>query len=172
MQNPSRLGRTFYTRDVLEVARDLVGKDLVVLDSIGNIKRYEILETEAYRGEEDIACHASKGRTNRTEVMYRQGGLIYMYFIYGMYWMMNIVAGEENKPQAVLIRSVNGYNGPGKLTRGLAIDRTFYGEDLTISQRIWIEKRDRKCRLISEPRVGIDYAGEPWKSLPWRFIKK
>ena len=172
MQNPSRLSRTFFTRDVLEVARDLVGKDLVVSESDGVAKRFEILETEAYRGEEDIACHASKGRTNRTEVMYREGGLIYMYFIYGMYWMMNVVAGKENNPQAVLIRGVKGYDGPGKLTRGLGIDRTFYGEDLTLSQRIWIETKDRDCSIITGPRIGINYAGEPWKSLPWRFTKK
>lgn len=172
MQNTSRLSRTFYTRDVLEVARDLIGKDLVVSGQDGISGRFEILETEAYRGEEDIACHASKGKTSRTEVMYREGGLVYMYFIYGMYWMMNIVAGERNNPQAVLIRAIEGYNGPGKLTRDLGIDGTFYGEDLTVSQRIWLEKIGRKCNIITGPRIGIDYAGEPWKSRPWRFVKK
>ena len=171
MHNRIRLDRTFFTRDVLKVARDLVGKDLVVLDADRVARRYEILETEAYRGEEDMACHASKGRTKRTEVMYRQGGMIYMYFIYGMYWMMNVVAGEENSPQAVLIRAVKGFSGPGKLTRELRIDGTFYGEDLTLSQRIWVEKRFTKCEIGTGPRIGIGYAGEPWKSLPWRFIK-
>ena len=172
MITPSRQDRTFFTRDVLEVARDLVGTDLVLVHPGGIVRKYEILETEAYRGELDMACHASKGRTNRTEVMYGEGGRIYMYLIYGMYWMMNFVAGEKNDPQAVLIRAVTGFNGPGKLTRALGIDRTFYGEDLTSSDRIWIEHQGRKCIISTLPRIGIDYAGEPWKSMLWRFCKE
>ena len=97
-------------------------------------------EVEAYRGSEDRACHASKGRTPRTEIMYHEGGRLYVYLIYGMYWMLNVVTGGENDPQAVLIRGVENFPGPGKLTRSFGIDRTFYGEDLTISERIWFEE--------------------------------
>ena len=171
MKDSSRLDRAFYIRDVLEVAPDLIGKDLVITGTDGSVSKFEIIETEAYRGKEDIACHASKGKTVRTEVMYRDGGRIYMYFIYGMYWMLNVVAGKEDNPQAVLIRAVDGYDGPGKLTRGLNIGRDFYGEDLTVSERIWIENRNRKISITTSPRIGIDYAREPWKSLPWRYIK-
>ncbi len=163
-----RLTRSFFIRDVLEVAPGMVGSILVVQhgDTFG---RYSISETEAYRGSDDRACHAARGRTRRTEVMYHKGGLIYMYFVYGMYWMLNVVAGDEGDPQAVLIRGVTGYNGPGKLTRGLAIDGSFYGEDLCTSERIWLEKGIDEPVVRSGPRVGIDYAGEPWKSMPWRF---
>jgi DNA-3-methyladenine glycosylase len=131
--------------------------------------KYIITEVEAYRGAEDKACHASKGRTQRTAVMYREGGKVYVYFVYGMYWMLNIVAGEENNPQAALIRGIEGFNGPGKLTRGLNINGSFYGEDLTISDRIWIEDTGRTCIYKTGPRIGIGYAGKPWKDKPWRY---
>jgi DNA-3-methyladenine glycosylase len=117
-----------------------------------------------------MACHASKGRTGRTEVMYSEGGRLYVYFVYGMYWMLNIVTGPENDPQAVLIRSVNGHNGPGRLTRDLGISGNFYGEDLISSDRIWIEDTGIKCRYVTTPRVGIDYAGVPWTDKPWRYV--
>ena len=134
--------------------------------------RYTILEVEAYRGKEDLACHASKGRTNRTEIMYHEGGKIYVYLIYGMYWMLNFVTGEQDIPQAVLVRAIEGYDGPGKLTRELQIDRSFYGEDLTTSSRIWLEHSNGRYDITSGERIGIDYAGEPWKSKPWRFVGK
>lgn len=165
-----RLDREFYTRDVLKVAPELLGKNLVVRLSDSSLLKFEIEEVEAYRGEEDRACHASKGRTKRNNVMYDLGGKVYVYFVYGMYWMLNFVTGKENNPQAVLIRGLNSLNGPGRLTRHLGINGEFYGEDLTISDRIWVEKSTKKYSYITKPRVGIDYAGDPWKDMPWRFI--
>jgi DNA-3-methyladenine glycosylase len=165
------LQREFYTRDVLYVAPDLLGKYLVLKLSDGSCGRFTIIEVEAYRGEEDMACHASKGRTARTEVMYAEGGRVYIYFVYGMYWMLNIVTGPENDPQAALIRGVEGHAGPGKLTRDLGITGILYGEDLVCSDRIWIEDGGIKCNYIATPRIGIGYAGDQWKDKPWRFVK-
>jgi DNA-3-methyladenine glycosylase len=167
-----RLDRNFFIRDVLEVAPELPGKELVRQFDDGSVFRHTILEVEAYCGKEDLACHASKGRTNRTEIMYHAGGKIYVYLIYGMYWMLNFVTGEPDVPQAVLIRAVEGFDGPGKLTRGLRIDGSFYGEDLTTSNRIWLEHSAIKYNVISTKRIGIDYAGEPWIYKPWRFVGK
>jgi DNA-3-methyladenine glycosylase len=167
-----RLGRDFYCRDVLEVAPELIGKKVVRIFPDGSRGEFMVTETEAYRGEEDRACHASRGRTPRTEVMYRQGGHVYMYLIYGMYWMLNVVTALKDKPQAVLIRGIMDANGPGKLTRLLQLDRGFYGEDLVHSERIWIELGSGFAEVDSTPRIGIDYAGDPWKDLPWRFLIK
>jgi DNA-3-methyladenine glycosylase len=165
-----RLHREFYTRDVLDVAPDLLGKDLIIKLPDGSYGRFCINEVEAYRGEEDRACHAFRGRTRRTKVMYAAGGMVYVYFVYGMYWMLNIVTSTEDEPQAVLIRGVEGHNGPGRLTRNLGITGDFYGEDLTLSDRIWIEDSKKSSDYIAAPRIGIDYAGDPWKDKPWRFV--
>ena len=132
--------------------------------------RYMVTEVEAYRGSEDKACHASKGRTARTEIMYHEGGRLYVYLIYGMYWMLNVVTGGENNPQAVLIRGVENLPGPGKLTRSFGIDRTFYGEDLTISDRIWFEDSGVKPIIKTGERIGIDYAGEYWRIKALAFL--
>lgn len=166
----NRIQRDFFIQDVLKVAPELLGKNLVrKIDD--QIERYLITEVEAYRGETDLACHASKGRTPRTEIMYHNGGLVYVYLIYGMYWMLNIVTSANEIPQAVLIRGISGFDGPGKLTKKLHIDKSFYGEDLISSDRIWIEENKDFNDFIIEttPRIGIDYAGE-WKHKPWRFI--
>lgn len=168
MEYGLRLKREFYTRDVLDVAPDLPGKNLVTCID-GSLVRLMITEVEAYRGSEDKACHACKGRTARTEILYHGGGRVYVYFIYGMYWMLNFVTGGIDNPQAVLIRGLGPYNGPGKLTKALGIDRSFYGEDLTTSGRIWVEETGIKPEIRTGPRIGVDYAGEYWKSLPWRF---
>jgi len=165
-----RLPRAFYQRDVLEVAPQLLGQHLVRMGPEGRRSTYVITETEAYRGEEDLACHASKGRTPRNEVMYGEGGHLYMYLIYGMYWMMNVVTGPAGTPQAVLFRGIREANGPGKLTRLLGVDRGFYGEDLVSSERIWIEEAGAVPEYTTAPRVGIDYAADPWKSKAWRFL--
>ncbi len=169
---PERLDSNFFIRDVLDVAPELPGKKLVRQFDDESLLRYTILEVEAYRGKEDLACHACKGRTKRTEVMYHAGGKIYVYLIYGMYWMLNFVTGEQDNPQAVLIRAIEGFDGPGKLTRGLQIDRSFYGEDLATSSRIWLEHSTTKYNVVNKKRIGIDYAGEVWKNKPWRFVGK
>ena len=164
-----RLQGDFFIRDVLYVAPGLIGKNLVIRLSDGGYGRYLVTEVEAYKGSEDRACHASKGRTARTEIMYHAGGRLYVYLIYGMYWMLNVVTGGEDNPQAVLIRGVETLPGPGKLTRSFGIDRTFYGEDLTISDRIWFEETGVNPIIKTGERIGIDYAGEYWKTRPWRF---
>jgi DNA-3-methyladenine glycosylase len=172
MKRGKRLLRGFFNRDVLCVAPELIGKILVIRSGDNKILRYRITETEAYRGGEDRACHASRGRTARTDAMFREGGKIYVYFVYGMYWMLNFVTGQENNPQAVLIRGIEGYDGPGKVARALGIDRSFYGEDLTTSGRIWIEDTGFSPAIKAGPRIGINYAGDPWKNKPWRYFIK
>ena len=169
MHEGLRLTRDFFTRDVLEVAPGLLSKVLVIMNPDGTPAKYPISETEAYRGEEDLACHASKGRTARTEVLYHEGGRLYVYLVYGMYWMINVVAGPEDFPQAALIRGLAGCTGPGRLTRLLGIDKSYNDEDLVTSGRIWIEESGIAPVYITSPRIGIDYAGEYWKSRPWRF---
>ena len=167
-----RLGREFYRQDVLEVAPRLLGQHMVRVGEDGIKSTYVITETEAYRGGEDRACHASKGRTPRTEVMFGDGGHLYMYLIYGMYWMLNVVTGEENVPQAVLFRGLREASGPGRLTRLIHVDDDFYGEDLVTSDRIWVEDNGIRADYSAAPRIGIDYAGDPWKDMPWRFLLK
>ncbi|MBP7508229.1 MAG: DNA-3-methyladenine glycosylase [Prolixibacteraceae bacterium] len=166
-----KLGTDYFKGEVLEIAPDLVGKILVRCFDTGEIKRYRITETEAYRGEEDLACHASKGRTPRTEMMYHEGGKIYVYLIYGKFWLLNIVTGDIDYPAAVLIRRVEGIDGPGKIGTELKIDKSFYGEDLNTSSRIWIEDDGYKCNYNCSFRIGIDYASVEWSEKLWRFFK-
>ena len=163
-----KLSSSFFQRDVLIVAPELLGKILVRQFEDGHIERYCITEVEAYRGEEDLACHAAKGRTSRTEVMYRAGGKIYVYLIYGMYWMLNFVTGEEDNPQAVLIRGLETISGPGRVGRKLALNGSFYGEELP-SPRIWLEDAQEQAQYKTTPRIGVDYAGE-WAKKEWRFV--
>ena len=168
MPEQQRLSRKFYTRDVLRVAPELLGKYLV-LENNGQIERYIISEVEAYNGTEDRACHASKGRTGRTEVMFEEGGHLYIYLIYGIYYMLNIVTSVRDHPQAVLIRGLKEIPGPGRLTKKLGIDSSYNFESLVTSGRIWLEKGMEVKEFFTGPRIGIDYAGEPWISKQWRF---
>jgi DNA-3-methyladenine glycosylase len=170
MTSGKRLSRDFYIRDVLDVAHELPGKNMVIRLRNGSLDRFRVTEVEAYRGAEDKACHAFKGRTARNEIMFHEGGRLYIYLIYGMYWMLNVVTGEKNNPQAVLIRGVENYPGPGRLTKSLGIDKSFYGEDLVLSERIWIEDPGLVFTVKNGPRIGIDYAGEYWKTRPWRYF--
>jgi DNA-3-methyladenine glycosylase len=165
-----RLSSDFYKNNALWLAENLLGKTLVRCFDDGRIEKYIITETEAYGGEEDLACHASKGKTARTEVMYHAGGEIYVYLIYGIYWMLNFVSGQENEPQAVLIRGLKGIDGPGRVGKTLKLDKSFYAESLLTSNRIWLEDAPAAISFKTAPRVGIDYAGEIWKNKPWRFI--
>jgi len=165
----TRLPADFYLRDVLEVAPELLGKMLVRRFDDGRIERYRITETEAYRDIEDLACHASKGRTPRTEIMFQEGGTIYVYLIYGQYWMLNLVTGFEGDASAVLIRGIEGFSGPGRVGRELQLDRSFYGENLINSSRLWIEDGAPAVEIQISKRIGIDYSGE-WKDKLWRFF--
>jgi len=168
----NRLNAHFYQQDAVTVAEKLLGKILIRVFDDGTTLHYRITETEAYLGEEDKACHASKGRTARTDIMYCDGGKIYVYLIYGMYWMLNVVTDTENHPQAVLIRGIDRIIGSGKVGRELKIDKSFYGEDLLGSYRIWIEDAPDESDFSTAPRIGIDYAGEEWRNKAWRFILK
>lgn len=166
-----RLTNAFFQREALDIAPLLLGKKLIrVIDGVK--QEYLITEVEVYLGEEDTACHASRGRTERTEVMYAKGGVIYVYLIYGMYWMLNFVTGKEDHPQAILIRAVKNINGPGRVGKVLHLDKSFYGEDLATSNRIWVEDTLQKVDFTTAPRIGINYASEVWRSKPWRFTLK
>jgi DNA-3-methyladenine glycosylase len=169
MDRGKRLPEDFFIRDVLNAAPELIGKILVISTDDGGLRKYMITETEAYRGYEDKSCHASHGKTKRNEIMFHAGGRVYVYFVYGMYWMLNFVTGEKDDPQAALIRGIEGFNGPGKLTKELGINKSFYGENLAISDRIWVEDNGLKPSFKTGPRIGVDYAGEIWKNKPWRY---
>lgn len=172
--NRQILSRTYFSRPTVEVARSLIGKYLVRENGKGTIAG-KIIEVEAYVGPQDKACHASKGRTQRTDVLFGPPGISYVYLIYGMYHCLNVVTEREEFPAAVLIRAieVDGalIDGPGRLCRALAIDRTLNRVDLTTGEGLWFE--DRGGRVLSRhvgahPRIGVDYAGD-WAQKPYRF---
>lgn len=165
-----KLNEEFFNRDALEVAPNLIGKIIARKLNDGTILRERIAETEVYRGEEDLGCHASKGRTKRTELLYGESGIIYVYLCYGMHWLMNVITGEREQPQGVLFRCGTVKNGPAKLTKYLQIDGSFNGEKICGNDRVWIEDDGFCPKITTAPRVGIDYAGEYWKNVKWRYI--
>ena len=159
-----RLGYAFFHRPCVEVAEDLVGKILV-----HNGQRLRISETEAYCGEADTACHASKGRTKRTEVMYGEAGHAYIYLCYGIHWLLNIVSGEKEQPEAVLIRACLEAPGPGRLTKKLGITGMLNGISIVDSEELWIEDDGFRCTVARDKRVGIGYARQEDQDRLWRF---
>ena len=174
MMIPKTLPRTFFNRPTLAVARSLVGK-YVVRENESRTITGRIIEVEAYVGSQDKACHASKGRTARTEVLFGPPGISYVYLIYGMYHMLNVVAERAEFPAAVLIRAieVDGelIDGPGKLCRELGIDRSLHRLDMTHGSQLWFEDRGERVsrkQVGTFPRIGVDYAGA-WAKKPWRF---
>ncbi len=168
------LPRVYFNRPTLSVARSLIGKYLVrSID--GRMLAGKIVEVEAYVGPQDKACHASKGRTQRTEVLFGPPGVAYVYLIYGMYHCLNVVTEREEFPSAILIRAIeiDGelIDGPGRLCRALQIDRCLNRVDLTTCESLWFEDRGilvERGDVGAHPRVGVDYAGE-WAKKPWRF---
>jgi DNA-3-methyladenine glycosylase len=195
-----RVEREFYTRDTLTVAQELLGKYIV--RKIG--KKFlvgKIVETEAYIGPKDRASHSFKWKvTKRNLAEFLEGGHIYIYLCYGMYWQLNITTSKNCIPECVLIRALEPVkdlktqnskvktalqnsklfkklkslpNGPGKLSRWLKLDKSFYGEDLVTSKRIWLEEEGKlsDSKIARTKRIGIDYAG-PWKHKLWRFYIK
>ncbi len=186
------LKRDFYDRPALTVARELLGCRLVRIQS-GRRLAGLITETEAYQGEEDLGCHASAGKTPRTAVMYGPPGYAYIYFTYGMHWLLNAVTDSEGTPAAVLIRAIQpvegeeemtsnrprnagrrGWtDGPAKLTQALKIDGGLNYADLCSEKTpLWIESGETiEDELITRtPRVGLNSVPEPWRSIPWRFM--
>jgi DNA-3-methyladenine glycosylase len=164
--------KTFRDRGATVVARALLGKFLVRRLPDGGEDARMILETEAYSGERDLACHARAGRTARTEVLYRESGIWYVYLCYGIHEMLNLVVGPADWPAAVLIRGVEGAIGPGRVTKALAIDRRLNAVAATPESGLWLEDRGvRVPRALVEvtPRIGVDYAGPIWSQKHWRF---
>lgn len=164
-----RLGREFFLRDALEVAPELVGKTLVSSLPGAQERRLVITETEVYRGVEDSACHAHRGRTKRTEMLYRPGGAVYVYLCYGIHWLLNVITGPEDFPQGVLIRACEGFEGPGKLTKYLGITGAQNGIDICSSPLLRIEDEGRMVNITTDKRVGIAYAEEADREMLWRF---
>ena len=160
-----RLPYEFFHRPCDVVARELVGK-VIVHKGL----RLRISETEVYWGESDTACHASKGRTKRTEVLYAKAGTIYVYLCYGIHWLMNIVTGEEGDPQAVLIRACVEAPGPGKLTKKLGITGEYNRQSIPETEELWIEDDGFSCQTRTDTRVGIGYASQEDQARLWRFI--
>lgn len=164
-----RLNPDYFKLPATELAPLLLGK-LLCVSKDGVVSVIRITETEAYFGEEDTACHAHKGRTPRTEILYSAGGRVYVYLCYGIHSLMNIISGEEGHPEGVLIRGVEGYNGPGKLTKHLGIDRTFNNMNVIDSDVIWISDDGYvPKKILTSARIGIDYASEEFRYKPWRF---
>ena len=158
-------------RGTLRHARNLLGKYLVRSDRMGETA-WMITEVEAYDGERDQACHARFGRTARSEMLYRRGGIWYVYLCYGVHEMLNLVVGPADWPAAILIRGVDGITGPGRVTKALRIDRRLNGQPASPDSGLNLEDRGLRVpkRLITRtPRIGIDYAGEVWAGKPWRF---
>lgn len=168
---PAHLGAGFYTRDVLAVAPDLLGKLLCRRHPDGQVEARAITEVEIYRGEEDSACHARAGRTRRTAVMYQDGGVAYVYLCYGVHHLINVVTGPRDMPQAALIRGVEGAPGPGRLTKALGIDLAFNGTSLLGSGDLWLagSVSSSPPSINSGPRIGIGYATHEDQVRPWRL---
>jgi DNA-3-methyladenine glycosylase len=169
----AKLPLGFYQANADVVAQALLGKHLLV--KLGHIlQRSRIVETEAYMGTQDLASHASKGRTKRTEILFGPAGKIYVYLIYGMYDMFNIIVSEENDPQAVLIRAVEplenltgSTNGPGKLCKSLVITRKHNGMSV-LGSEVWLEEGPKPKCIVTTTRIGVGYAQE-WAKKPLRF---
>ena len=169
MTATAALPTSFYARNAETVALDLLGKTLVFND-----KRLRIAETEAYVGTHDLACHASKGRTARTEVMFGPPGRAYLYLIYGMYELFNVITGMDGDAQGVLIRAgepltnvAGKTDGPGKLTRALGLTRAYNRHDLT-KVPLTLTEGPPPQQIVATSRIGVDYAGS-WKNAPLRF---
>lgn len=165
------LKQDYFKQKTTKVAKNLIGKYLVRKQDKEKIA-LEIKETEAYIGPEDKASHAYNGKTERNKIMYAEGGHIYIYLIYGIHYMLNIVTESEGYPTAVLIRAAGEYDGPGKLTKALSInDKHLHEKRVSQKNKLWIEDRNNQIKhnnIESKPRVGIDYADE-WAKKPLRF---
>lgn len=168
------LGEEFFKRDTLTVAEELLGKFLMRRFENGEEVAFMITETEAYDGPDDKACHAYRGRTPRTEVMFGPAGHWYIYFVYGIHWMLNIVTGEVGYPAAVLLRGAGDISGPARLTKRLDITKAQNARLAVRETGLWIEDRGivvPKRDIVRTPRIGVAYAGE-WRDMPYRFLLK
>ncbi len=172
------LPTAFFNRPAPKVARDLIGCYLVVRRG-GKIRRFRVTEAEAYDGFDDLASHAARGLTQRNQIMFREAGHIYVYFVYGMHWMLNVVTGPAGYPAAVLLRGAESsdgktlYDGPGKLTKALGIAGDLNGTTLSRQNGLWVEppKADApRPKIAATPRIGVAYAGPVWSKKAYRFV--
>ncbi len=171
----------FYARPAEVVAPSLLGATLRVVGRDGVVRSGRIVETEAYVGPHDLACHAAKGRTRRTEVMFGRAGHAYVYLVYGLHELFNVVTGADGEAQAVLVRALEPApgtrglgdagrgDGPGRLTRLLDIDRRLLGAPLD-RPPLTLHPGRPPPRVVATPRVGVDYAGREWADAPLRFV--
>lgn len=176
------LKKEFFKKPAVEVAESLLGK--VLVRKIGKkTLAVKITELEIYDGFEDKASHASRGKTERNKIMFEEGGYFYVYLIYGMYWMINIVVGKKDHPSAILLRggevvteSKNNFlDGPGKLSRFLKIDKKFDRKLATLKNNLWFEDwgiKVSKNKIKRTARIGVNYAGSYWSNKKWRFLIK
>lgn len=175
-----RFAEEAFESDPVTVARELIGAWLWRVLPDGRRVGGQIIETEAYWGEQDLACHARFGRTSRSMPLYGKPGGAYIYLIYGMYWMLNVVTEPENTPSAVLIRALQPTaetacldrwccRGPGKLCRALEITGGLLGADMINGEKIWLEQPTTPFAFATSPRIGVQYAGA-WAQQPWRFF--
>jgi DNA-3-methyladenine glycosylase len=193
MTENSILPVSFYDRDALDVARALLGKHLVRVENGARISGV-ITETEAYRGVEDLGCHAHSGKTKRNEVMFGPPGVAYVYFTYGMHWCLNFVTGSDGFPAAVLIRAVEPLegldliaarragrkreiwcDGPAKLTQAFGVTGAQNGADLCCpGNGLFVEEweSDAAVAILTTPRIGLNNVPEPWRGMPWRFSSR
>ncbi len=167
------LRHSFFNRSSVEVAQDLLGKYLV-RDIDGRKEKYKIIETESYEGFEDKASHAHRGKTPRNAPMFAGPGTIYVYFTYGIHWMLNITCGKAGHPSAVLVRGLEGTSGPARLTKKLSIDKKLNGKMLGRASGLWIEEDNaaigKRVRVRKTPRIGILSSGPYWSKRLLRFV--
>ena len=164
-----RIDPDFYRLRAPEAAPFLLGKILCRRTPEGILRR-RITETECYFGTDDTACHAHRGRTPRTEILYREGGFSYVYLCYGIHSLFNIITGQKDFPEGVLIRGIAGCSGPGKLTKFLSIDRSLNDLDMRSSDLLWLEDDRFQPQFRTDRRVGIGYASQEDQERQWRFI--
>jgi DNA-3-methyladenine glycosylase len=164
------LNKKFFQQTALVIAPILVGKVLVRKLDTGEIVRLRITETEIYYGWEDAACHSRFGKTNRNAVMFEEGGYAYIYLCYGLHHLLTVITGPKDHPEGVMIRAAENLKGPGLVTRKMQITMQLNWHDMTRKDKLWIEDDGFVCDHITKPRVGINYATEPYKSIPWRFV--
>ncbi len=166
----TKLSSEFFDRSSVLVAKNLLGKYLVRRIN-GKTEKYKITETEAYEGWDDKASHASRGQTPRNTPMFEKPGTIYVYFTYGMHYMLNIVCGNPGHPAATLIRGIEGTVGPARLTKKLVIDKALNGKMLGKASGLWVEDAiNNKKKILKTPRIGIPYAGPVWSQKLYRFV--
>ncbi len=178
MNEPSRAPLpedSFFEGESLCLCRWLLGMELCRRQGDGSVVRMPIIEVEAYDGYRDRASHAHRGRTPRNAAMFERGGRWYVYLCYGVHWLLNITAGPEGHPAAILLRGAGLIQGPGRLTKALGVDGSFDGKPVSPETGLWLEHQRAPVpmRSISRTaRVGIDSAGPVWAKKPWRFVWK